>query len=177
MQTITIISGTNRPGSYTQKVALEYKKVLESKGFAPLLLSLAELPPDMSATDLYGKRSAVFEVILQKYIDNSTAFLIAVPEYNGSFPGIFKLFIDAVHPSKWADKDVCLVGVSTGRAGNLRGMEHLTSILNYLKMHVFHNKLPISQVDKLYDGQAELLHEETHKAIERQLEGFLKFIQ
>ena len=78
-------------------------------------------------------------------------------------------------PGKWNDKSVCLTGVSSGRAGNIRGMEHLGSILHYLKMHVYHNKLPISQIDKIYAGQNNLVHEETVKNIEKQLEGFLKF--
>ena len=55
-------------------------------------------------------------------------------------------------------------------------MEHLASILNYLKMHVYHNKLPISQVDKLYQN-GELQSEETKKVIEKQLNDFLKVTQ
>lgn len=176
MRTITLISGTNRPSSYTQKVATGYKKVLEDKGVNVQLLSLTELPADIAVAEVFGRRSGGFEAIIKKYIDNCDSFLFVIPEYNGSFPGIMKLFIDAVHPSKWHDKNACLAGVSTGRAGNLRGMEHLTNILHYLKMHVYHNKLPISQVDKLYAG-GDTLPEETQKAIELQIEGFLKFIQ
>lgn len=176
MQKITIISGTNRQGSYTEKVALQYKKLLETKSIPVSLLSLTELPKEIAFEDLYGKRSAEFEKIIQNYIENNSNFIFVVPEYNGSFPGILKLFLDAISPSKWTDKNVCLVGVSSGRAGNLRGMEHLTNILNYLKMHVYHNKLPISQVDKLY-ANGELESEETLKVIEKQLEGYLKLIQ
>jgi chromate reductase len=75
----------------------------------------------------------------------------------------------------WTENKACLVGVSTGRAGNLRGMEHLTNILNYLKINVYHNKLPISRVDTLLDANGNLTDVETQKVVDWQLEGFLKF--
>lgn len=172
---ITIISGTNREKSYTQKVASLYKTLLEAKGLKPSLFSLTDLPEDVAFKEVYGKRSAAFDEIIRKNIESADAFIFILPEYNGSFPGILKLFIDAVHPTKWNEKNGCLTGVSSGRSGNVKGMDHLTSILNYLKMHVYHNKLPISQIDKLYNGGETLSHEETLKNIDKQLEGFLKF--
>ena len=75
----------------------------------------------------------------------------------------------------WTENKACLVGVSTGRAGNLRGMDDLTNILNYLKINVYHNKLPISRVDTLLDAKGNLTDTETQKVIDIQLEGFLKF--
>ena len=173
---ITIISGTNREKSFTHKLALQYKSLLEAKGQTATLLSLTSLPEDIAFKELYGKRSAAFEEIIKNYIETADAFVFIVPEYNGSFPGILKLFFDAVHPSKWNEKNACLIGVSSGRAGNVRGMDHLASILNYLKMHVYHNKLPISQIDKLYNGAEILSHEETLSNINKQLEGFLKSV-
>ena len=173
---ITIISGTNRENSFTNKVAQVYKSVLETKGIKPLVLSLTNLPEDVAFKEMYGKRSKAYEEMIKNYIESADAFIFISPEYNGSFPGILKLFIDSVHPGKWNEKKVCLTGVSSGRAGNLRGMEHLGSILNYLKMHVYHNKLPISQIDKLYNGSETLSHEETLKNIDKQLDGFLKFV-
>ena len=41
-----------------------------------------------------------------------------------------------------------MIGVASGRAGNFRGMEHLTGILNYLNVLVMPNKLPVSVIEK-----------------------------
>jgi NAD(P)H-dependent FMN reductase len=101
-------------------------------------------------------------------------FVFVVPEYNGSFPGILKTFLDSMHPREWNNKDVCLVGVADGRAGNIRGLEHLTGILQYLKMHVYHDKLPISIVNKIMDDQGNF-SEAQMKACMLQMEGFLEF--
>jgi NAD(P)H-dependent FMN reductase len=66
------------------------------------------------------------------------------------------------------------VGVSSGRAGNLRGMDHLTGVLNYLKVTVLPNKLPISRIYKLVkDNKIE--DEATKKTIEQQLNELIDF--
>ena len=75
----------------------------------------------------------------------------------------------------WKNKKVLLTGVSTGRAGNLRGMEHLTGSLMHMKMHVHPNRLPISQVDKLLDEEDHIKDPGTLKAVDTQLEEFLAF--
>ena len=74
-----------------------------------------------------------------------------------------------------AREKALLTGISTGRAGNLRGMEHLTGILNYLKVIVHPNKLPISSVDKLLNGEGEITDKDTVEAINTQLKEFIEF--
>src|SRR5690606_19694238 len=96
-----------------------------------------------------GMKTESYQKLINWFVTNNHKFIFVVPEYNGSFPGILKLFLDSIPTKFWADKKACLVGVSDGRAGNLRGMEHLTGILQYLKMHVFYNKLPISLINKV----------------------------
>lgn len=175
MQSITLISATNRKDSNTEKVANYYYAQLKEKGVNASLLSLKELPDSFLTSDLYGKRSPEFQLIIDTYITDQTKFIFIAPEYNGSFAGVLKVFLDAIPPKLWTDNKACLVGVSSGRAGNLRGLEHLTNILNYLKINVYHNKLPLSIVDKLLDATGNIIDADTHKVIDAQLEGFLKF--
>ncbi|MBI3517862.1 MAG: NAD(P)H-dependent oxidoreductase [Bacteroidetes bacterium] len=175
MHSITIISATNRPDSNTEKVANYYQSVLKAKGVNANTLNLKNLPESILHSDLYGKRSEEFQKIIEAYVEHQTKFIFIAPEYNGSFAGVLKVFLDAIPPRIWTENKACLVGVSTGRAGNLRGLEHLTNILNYLKINVYHNKLPISRVDTLLDASGNLTDAETQKVIDWQLEGFLKF--
>lgn len=175
MNSITIISATNREGSNTEHIANYYFNTLKNKGINATVLSLKALPPSFLATDLYGQRSPEFQKIIDTYIENQTKFIFISPEYNGSFAGVLKVFLDAVPPKIWQDNKACLVGVSSGRAGNLRGMEHLTNILNYLKVNVYHNKLPISVVTNLLNESGALVDNETQKVIDLQIDGFLSF--
>jgi NAD(P)H-dependent FMN reductase len=74
----------------------------------------------------------------------------------------------------WKGKKALLTGVSKGRAGNLRGMDHLTGIMHYVGTVVHPNKLPISIVDTLFN-EDELQHRETLQAINQQLDEFIDF--
>jgi len=163
---ITIISGTSRKGSNSKKVALEYKRLLNEKGVEVNLISLDEFH--------VFERNEEFMEMEKKYLIPTRKFIIIVPEYNGSYSGILKLMIDNSDVAQcWHRKKVLLTGVSTGRAGNLRGMEHLTGVLLYLKMQVHHNRLPISVVDKLLDANGQISDSLTLQAIDHQLEEFL----
>src|SRR4029453_1025527 len=103
-------------------------------------------------------------------------FIFVTPEYNGSFPGVLKSLIDNTDIKKvWFGKKALLTGVATGRAGNLRGLEHLTGILHYLRVVVHPNKLPISSVDKLLDSTGQIQDEDTVEAISTQVAEFIQF--
>ncbi|HET6227311.1 MAG TPA: NADPH-dependent FMN reductase, partial [Bacteroidia bacterium] len=81
----------------------------------------------------------------------------------------------AVHPDLNRGKKAALVGVSSGRAGNLRGLDHLTGVLHYLGIYVHPNKLPVSSVLSILDGQGKMKDENTIKVLEKQIAEFLKW--
>lgn len=165
---VTIISGSNREDNNTRKIASEYQRILKEKGIGSSLLSL-------DAARVF-ERDEAFRKIENEYLAPADRFIIVLPEYNGSYPGILKLMIDNSDINRsWKNKKVLLTGVSTGRAGNLRGMEHLTGSLMHMKMHVHPNRLPISQVDKLLDEEDHIKDPGTLKAVDTQLEEFLAF--
>ena len=175
MSTITVISGTNRPNSNTEVIARFCEKLVQNEGLNVKFLSLQELPQSIAFTEMYGKRTPEFDAMINEYIENTNKFLIVSPEYNGSFPGLLKTLIDAVHPKFWNHKKAGLIGVADGRAGNLRGIDQLTLILNYLKINVHHNKLPISQVTKLIDENRNLHDELTQNVLAAYVKGLMEF--
>lgn len=111
---------------------------------------------------------------LEKNIKEEKNIIIVMPEYNGSFPGILKLKIDSFDPNIWAGKNIMMSGVSSGRAGNLRGMDHLTGILHYLRANIFHLKLPISNINSLIKDR-ELVNPSAKIAMEDQANKFEVF--
>lgn len=163
-----IISGTNRVGSTTLKVAKEYQRLLKEKSVDAVLLSLEGL--NLLARD------ADFERIENEMIIPGNNYIFISPEYNGSFPGALKLLFDTgkTH-ALWWHKKALLTGVSTGRAGNLRGMDHLAGVLNHVKVMVHPNQLPLSSVDKLMDEDGHFTDVYTLSAINEQLDEFIKW--
>lgn len=175
MDKILIITCTNRPNSYSQKVAKIYANILKNRGVDYEEFSLEQLPKTIIADELYDKRTPAFELIIDKYIRQTKRFIFVVPEYNGGYPGVLKVFFDAIHPREWTNKKACLVGVSSGRAGNLRGMDHLTGVLHYLKMNVYYNKLPISLIDKILTVDNQFTVADQQRVCEMQISGFIEY--
>ncbi|MCQ6960168.1 NADPH-dependent FMN reductase [Mucilaginibacter aquariorum] len=172
---VTIISSTNRPGSSTLKLAEYYKKQLAAKGMETSLLSLTQLPPNITETDLYGKRSEAFTTI-QNIITATDKFLFIIPEYNGSYPGILKVFVDACSfPESFYDKKAALVGLSSGKYGNIRGIDHFTGVCHYLNLHVMPLKLHIGSIRKEMDDEGNLTQEDTLRYTNEQMDKFIKF--
>ncbi|NVK26438.1 MAG: NAD(P)H-dependent oxidoreductase [Flavobacteriia bacterium] len=172
---ITIICATNRPKNQTLKVVEVYKTLIEEQGHEVSVFQMAELPSDFIVTDTFGNRTDKVSELIQEKIVPAEKLVIIAPEYNGSYPGVFKAFLDGVSPSLWHGKKAALVGVATGRAGNLRGMDHLTHVLHHLKVEVFSAKVPISKLDSLLDEDGTLVDATTVEVLRNQLDGFLKF--
>lgn len=165
---LTIISGSNRDDNTTKKVALEYQRFLKEKNIPSRIFSLDVINSTI--------RNESFIKAEQEMLLPAQKFIIIMPEYNGSYPGILKLMIDNTDIKKaWANKKVLLTGVSTGRAGNLRGMDHLTGVLLHMQMLVHPNRLPISVVNTLLDEHFQFTDSGTLKAIHTQLDEFINF--
>lgn len=171
MKKIVVFSCTNRPESNTLKVSQIYENLLQKAGVEVKVLDFCILPPNLAFSETFGNRTKAYSELIENYVSSQSKFIFVVPEYNGSFPGILKTFLESMHPREWANKHACLVGVADGRAGNLRGMEHLTGILHYLKMHVYHNKLPISIINKVMENGK--FSAEQEKVCQQQIDGFL----
>jgi chromate reductase len=172
---VTIISSTNRPGSSTLKVAQYYQKRLNEKGLDAGLLSLMQLPGNLIESDLYGKRSIAFEPIRQM-ITQTEKFLFIIPEYNGSFPGVLKTFIDACNfPESFYEKKAALTGISSGKYGNIRGIDHFTGVCHYLSLHIMPLKLHIADIKNELDSHGNLFKEDTIRFTDEQMDKFISF--
>lgn len=163
---ITLIAATNRKGSKTLQMTLQYQSIFNTLGHDVQILSLESL--DVS------KRTEAFVEMEMNYLLNVDRFVFIVPEYNGSFPGILKLMIDNSDIKNcWWNKKALLVGVADGRAGNLRGLDHLTAVLQYLRMDVYYNKLPISRINTILDEHGEWIDNQTKLICTEQIKGYL----
>ena len=177
---ITVIAGTNRTNSRTRLVAtyaFDYLKEATNEDIR--FFSLEDLPDDCFGNDIYSAsgQSSALGKIQDEILIPAEKWCIFIPEYNGGIPGVFKYFIDAIsmreYKATFFHKKICLTGVSAGRAGNLRGLDYMTTSFNYLKSHVYHNRLPISQIEKQLENDE--LQEATKELIQGQLDGFLTF--
>jgi NAD(P)H-dependent FMN reductase len=177
---ITIISATNRPDSRTEYVSKNLFEMIGKHTDEEVnLIKLSEVDPGFIHPKMYEAEFQHPDLtkLQDEQIVPADKWILVSPEYNGSYSGIGKVFVDALSIRKYAEtfkgKKLALVGVATGRAGNLRGLDHLTTSFNYLGMNVYPNRLPLAKIaDHMIDGGFD---ETTTKTLNDFLEGFVGF--
>lgn len=155
LQKIGIIIGTNRGDSQSEKVGLYYKRMVNEEGYEAVIINLKDLPHDFAFSALYQNvgRSREFNEI-QLLIDSLQKFIFVVPEYNGSFPGVLKAFLDGLrYPDTFNHKKVALAGISAGVLGNAVGLGHLNDILSYMGANVLGLRVKLGLTSVHFDGE------------------------
>jgi chromate reductase len=148
---ITIISGTNREGAYSRIVAEIYAEILEGKGQPWQIIDLKDLPQDFIFSALFENRGEHPDFNdIQNKINASNKFVFIVPEYNGSFPGVLKAFLDGLQfPASLQNKTGALVGLASGHMGGALALSHLTDVLHYMGMMVLPIKPRLPRISKI----------------------------
>ena len=151
---ISIICGTNRTDAISFGITKTYQEALEELGAKTNLINLADLPPDFAFSALYeneGKNKQFNTFREQMQI--SAKFVFIVPEYNGSFPGVLKTFIDGLaYPYTFRNKKSALVGVASGGQGASLALSHLTDVLNHCGTHVVAYKPRLIKIDDHFEN-------------------------
>jgi len=74
-----------------------------------------------------GRGRRRFEVLM------AAGLHVVLPEYNGSYPGVLKYFIDMLKfPESFENKPAAFVGVANGQWGALRAVEQQSKKLDVL---------------------------------------------
>jgi len=175
-RTILVISGTNRPGSNALRLARIVLGHYHNANAAAELFSLAELPPEIFHPSSYAARPDAFAPIQRRVLDAAGLHLI-VPEYNGSFPGVLKYFIDMLKfPESFERRPVAFVGEANGVNGALRAVEQLQLVFAYRNAFVYPQRVFIPQVKTRFDADGRLTDPDIDQRLARQVTGFVEFV-
>src|SRR5476651_646999 len=133
---ITLIVGTNRPGSNTRKVAAQLEEIYAELKVPVQVLDLAKLPPEIFSPTSYAEKPKSF-LPFSDAVLKSDGLHVVTPEYNGSVPGVLKYFIDMLKfPEAFERRPVAFTGVAAGQWGALRPVEQLAAIFSYRNAHL-----------------------------------------
>jgi NAD(P)H-dependent FMN reductase len=173
---ILIISGTNRPQSHAIRIARVLEAQYAASSIPAEVFSLAELPPEMFDPSAYAVKPPAMAAIQQRVLAASGLHVIT-PEYNGSFPGVLKYFIDMLKfPESFNRKPVAFIGEAKGTWGGLRSVEQLIQIFGYRNAHIFPDRVFIPGVDAKFNGGETLLDDAIAQRLKIQAAGFSQFI-
>src|SRR6266568_6230509 len=153
---LTMIVGTNRPGSNTRKVATHVEEIYAGLRVPLCVLDLAKLPPEIFSPSSYANKPKSFTPFADGILQAS-GLVVVTPEYNGSVPGVLKYFIDMLKfPESFDARPVCFVGLSAGMWGALRPVEQLQMIFGYRNAHVYPGRVFLPQIHNLLDDSGKI---------------------
>jgi NAD(P)H-dependent FMN reductase len=172
---ILIVCGTNRPLSNSMKVAQVVGRHYAALGTPAEVYSLTDLPGAAFAPEAFAVKPPELVAVQQKVVESAGLHLI-VPEYNGSFPGVLKHFIDLLKfPESFQDKPVAFVGAASGTWGGLRGVEQLQMVFAYRNAHLFPDRVFIPGVGKRLDADGCVTDPDIDARLAKQAAGFARF--
>lgn len=173
---LVIISGTNRQGSKTFQIASAAAVKLREIGRRVEVIDLRELPKEIFHPNAYAEKPAAFEPFQQTVLD-AAGILFVTPEYNGSYPGILKLFIDMLRfPESLKGTPVGFIGLG-GRCGGIRPVDQLAAVALYRGAHVFGPRLLVPDASKVVVHDTHIGDEELQERFERFLFDFSAFVE
>src|SRR3954454_6766819 len=172
---ILILSGTNRTGSNTLKIAKLLERHYAAHGTITDFYGMEQMPPEVFMPEAYRTKPPAF-VDVQNRVLGAAGLHIVTPEYNGSFPGVLKYFIDLLKfPESFERKPVCFVGVSNGQWGGLRPVEQLQMVFAYRNAYIFPERVFIPAVGQKFDPQGNLTDAALDERLNKQCKGFAEF--
>lgn len=174
---IEIISGTNRSGSNTLKIAKLTQELYSAKGIKAEIIDLVDLPAGIFTPDAYWKKPAEFEPFLNRVL-KADGLHVIMPEYNGSFPGVLKLYIDMMKfPESFENRCVCFTGIAAGAWGGLRPVEQLQQVFSYRNAHICPSRVFVNLVGNKLDAAGKMTDDFMLKLMEKQVVDFSLFIE
>lgn len=173
---IVIISGSNRPGANTLKVATQVENLYVEAGQETRLLNLQDLPPEAFLPASYKEKPESVQAWTDAILASS-GLVIITPEYNGSMPGALKYFIDLwPYPDAFENRPVAFIGISAGGSGAVRPIEHLQGIFSYRYALQLPRRVFISDIYAQLDEGGALKDPDLVARLEKQAAEFIDLV-
>lgn len=174
---ITLLIGTNRPGSNSRKVARHVEEIYAELKVPLRVLDLAHLPQEIFSASSYAEKPKAFHPFGEGILQASGVHVIS-PEYNGGIPGVLKYFIDMLKfPESFEHRPVCFTGVAAGIWGALRPIEQLQAIFGYRNAFIFPDRVFLPQINSSLDEGGRLKSAELLDRLRKQANGFVDFVE
>lgn len=173
---LEIISGTDRPHSNAMRVSKYVQRLYRDAGAEADILDMQDFPLEAVKGGQYGEDIPEVKQFIKPVLA-ADGLVMVVPEYNGSFPGILKLFIDYLpFPRAFEKLPISFIGESSGSFGALRAVEQLQLVAGYRNAYVFPERVFISRIHENFDEKRGVLNEMQRKLLFSQVENFTQYV-
>ena len=174
---LKIISSTDRPNSNALRVSKYVQSLYTEQGVNAEIINLEDFPLEEVVGGRYGKKLPAVEKFREPVI-NADGLVFVIPEYNGSFPGILKVFVDYLpFPEAFEKMPMSFIGEANGAFGALRAVEQFQMVANYRNALQFPERVFIPRVkDEFIEGEG-LRDSFKQKLLESQVRNFITFVE
>ncbi|SDM11377.1 NAD(P)H-dependent FMN reductase [Oryzisolibacter propanilivorax] len=169
---LLVFAGSARSESFNRRLARVAADAARAAGAQATLLELADYDIPMYHAELEARGTPPDVIRLKEAMDAHPAWIIATPEYNGSYTGLLKntldwtsspvaghpVFADASRP--FAGKVVGMLSASNGALGGLRAQSHLAPLLLNLGCWLAPRAYALPRAASAFDAQGQLLDAE-----------------
>lgn len=173
---IVVVSGTNRAGALSRQLSDIVAQKHRDLGATVDLLDLGEvMNADFIAPTAYKQPTASITAAVDRFLAaDGVVFVIA--EYNGSYPGALKLFIDMLpYPAGFNRRPCAFVGIAAGRFASLRAVEHFQQVAGYRNAYQYPERVLIANsYQQFQDGN--FGDDELRQRVEQQASGFQAYV-
>jgi chromate reductase len=173
---VLVFAGSTRTDSLHRKLARNAAAALQRHGLDVTLADLRDYPMPLYDGDLEAESglpdtARAFRTLLAEH----DVFVIASPEYNGSFPALVKNAIDWASRSTpgeaptavFRGKTAALLAASPGPGGGSRGLRHLRELLQMIGVTVLPADVTIPKAFSAFDTEGGLMRPADIAAVER----------
>ena len=172
---IVVVCGTNRTGALSRTLSQRAAEAYTALGHSVDLLDMADAPADMISGDSYKNQSDAVKEFVGRFL-KSDGVVFVVPEYNGSYPGILKLFVDMLpFPEGFDNRPCAFIGLAAGQFKSLRAVEHFQQVAGYRNAYQYPRRLFIGESFKQFDEDGQLVDGDLADRLKQQAEGFAAF--
>ena len=133
MKRILAFSGSNGSRSINQKLVSLAGEMLKKSEVH--LISLRDFPAPLYSMDIEKNEGFSNKMLeLNELFNKYDAFLISLPEHNGSVTPVFKNTVDwisRIEMPVFKDKPVCLLSASPGIRGGAHNLQHISGLMPF----------------------------------------------
>lgn len=113
-------------------------------------------------------------------LNQTTAFVIASPEYNASFPGALKNLIDWVSrfkPQPFNSRHGLLLSASPSMSGGNRGLWSLRVPLEHLGARIYPDMFSLAQAQQALDSQGRIVNPQLSERFEKTIVSYMDLVE
>lgn len=178
---ILVFSASLRAESLNTRLAELAATAIEATGATAELASMGDFDaPSYSGDTEHADGLPAGAEAFRRRLENTDAFVVASPEYNGSMPGLLKNAIDWVsrdRPQPFNERHGLLMSASPSMAGGNRGLWALRVPFEHLGARIYPDMFSLAQAHNAFDAEGRISNPQLQERFDDTIANFVDLVE